>query len=546
LYELLTGKRAHQFQSNAPVEIERVICTVEPQRPSTVYPHPELRGDLDNIVLKALDKDPARRYSTVEQFSEDLARHLDGKPVKARPNTFLYRASKFVRRNRGPVVAGSMVVVTLVAGLVATVWQARIASQQRDLAERRFEDVRKLANSFIFEIDSTIAEQGPTAARALLVKRSLEYLDRLANEASGNTALQAELAEAYVKMGDVQGRPMASNSGNSAGALASYRKALAMREALAAAAPDNLDAQEEVARACQRVGSVLRNTGDYRGAIEIEQQALAMREKLVGVHPDEYKTKVRLAANYFTLGSAYSQLGMWEETLDTRRRSLHLYKEVATRWPANSDATSALTTAIRYVGGALLELGRAEEAFPYYREALDRELAALDSNPANAAARSAVAGAYASYAGALARAGRHEEAIANLLKAADLREALSAADPKDWRMRSMLSTTHTRIGQSFLRLNQPGQALPFIQKSLPLREALSRENPLNAGALAEVGESYSVMGETLAASGRKRAAQEWFLRAKGLFVDLQKQDRANFFVKRELERLEKLMAEAQR
>ncbi|MEZ5400659.1 MAG: serine/threonine-protein kinase [Bryobacteraceae bacterium] len=542
LYELLTGKRPHVFQSTSSAEIERVICRVEPERPSSAYPHPDLRGDLDNIMLKALDKDPSRRYATVEQFSADLRRFLGGQPVTARPDTFFYRASKFVRRNRGAVMAGAMVTAALVAGLAATIWQATIAGQQRDLAERRFEDVRKLANSFIFEFDTTISEQGPTAARALLVKRSLEYLDRLGREAAGSVPLQKELAEAYVKMGDVQGRPMASNAGDSAGALASYRKALAMREAMAAEAPEDLDAQEEVARAYQRVGSVLRNTGDYRGGLEIELKALAARERLAGLHGDEFKAKIRLAANYFTAGSAYAQLGRWEAALDTRRKALALYEKLAEKWPDNHDVEVGLTTSMRYVGGAMLELGRHEEAFPYFREALDRELTALDANPSNVSARSAVAGAYTSYAGALARGGRHGPAIENFERAAEIREGLSATDPKDWRMRSMLATTYTRIGQSYLQMKQPAEALKYIQKSLPMREGLSRENPLNAGALAEVGESYAVMGETLSALGKRPSGREWYQRAKGLFNGLEKQGRANFFVKQQQDRLAELSA----
>src|SRR3970282_2165522 len=114
--------------------------------------------DLDNIVLKAMHKERGRRYQWVEQFSEDIRRHLDGLPVAARKDTVRYRAAKFVRRNTVPVTAGALVVLALSAGIVATVWQAHrariqesIAKVEQARAERRFNDVRKLARSVLFD-----------------------------------------------------------------------------------------------------------------------------------------------------------------------------------------------------------------------------------------------------------------------------------------------------------------------------------------------------------------------------------------------------------
>jgi hypothetical protein len=162
----------------------------------------QLRGDLDNIVLMAMRKDPQRRYASVEQFSEDIQRHLDGLPVLACQDTLSYRSAKFIRRNRIAVAAASLIALTLIGGIVATAWEARAASVERARAERRFNDVRRLANSFLFELNDRI-EQGPTKARELLVQRALEYLDSLAQEAGSDLSLQRELAAAYQKVGDV-------------------------------------------------------------------------------------------------------------------------------------------------------------------------------------------------------------------------------------------------------------------------------------------------------------------------------------------------------
>jgi serine/threonine protein kinase len=145
LYELLTGQRPHHFKSYSPVEIERVITQSEPERPSVAVSGireqgsgvrdttddgrrtrdrlaRQLRGDLDNIVLMALRKEPERRYSSVEQLSEDIRRHLDGRPVIARKDTVGYRAGKFIQRHKLGLAAVALVILSLVGGIVVSTY----------------------------------------------------------------------------------------------------------------------------------------------------------------------------------------------------------------------------------------------------------------------------------------------------------------------------------------------------------------------------------------------------------------------------------------
>jgi len=208
LYKLLTGQSPYRLESRSAPDLARAICEEEPERPSLVERETEreregekekqrksrfpsfspslrlsvsrsqLRGDLDNIALMALRKEPQRRYSSVEQFSEDIRRHLEGLPVIARKDTVVYRTTKFIQRHKAGVGAMALMLLILLAGVLATQRQARIA-------ERRFNDVRKLSNSLLFELHDAIQNlPGATPARELLVKRALEYLDRLAAEAA--------------------------------------------------------------------------------------------------------------------------------------------------------------------------------------------------------------------------------------------------------------------------------------------------------------------------------------------------------------------------
>ena len=138
LYEILTGKRAHRFQTGTAEEIRDVICEQEPAAPSEASGNRELRGDLDNMIRKAMHRDPLRRYSSAEEMSQDLALFLCGRPVRARKDTLRYRSSKFILRHRGAVTATALIVLSLVGGILATAWQARIAARERAKPERRF------------------------------------------------------------------------------------------------------------------------------------------------------------------------------------------------------------------------------------------------------------------------------------------------------------------------------------------------------------------------------------------------------------------------
>jgi eukaryotic-like serine/threonine-protein kinase len=137
LYDLMTGQSPHRT-AGSPLEILRSIGEDEPARPSAVAPaerRGELTGDLDNIILKALHKEPARRYASMEQLSDDLERWLDGLPVHARTATFSYRARKFARRNKALVAATAAVTLALLGATGVSLRQAQRADEQAARAE---------------------------------------------------------------------------------------------------------------------------------------------------------------------------------------------------------------------------------------------------------------------------------------------------------------------------------------------------------------------------------------------------------------------------
>ena len=220
LYELLSGHAPYGARCRNAEEIARAVCESDPDRPSAVITRPvggdealspleiglmrdgsvqklrkRLRGDLDNIVLMALRKEPQRRYSSVELFAADIRRHLDNLPVIARGDNRRYRARKFIARNKPAVLAATIVFLTLIVGLAVTLREAQIAQAERARAEQRFRDVREIANSDLFELHDAIQKlPGSGSVRNLVIQRALKYLEKLSRDASGDRELMSELA----------------------------------------------------------------------------------------------------------------------------------------------------------------------------------------------------------------------------------------------------------------------------------------------------------------------------------------------------------------
>jgi hypothetical protein len=230
LYELLTGQCPHAADNRTPAEIAKVICYAEPAKPSAIAGR-TVSPDLDNIVLMALRKEPDRRYLSVEQFSDDIRRYLENRPVHACKDSLGYRTAKFVRRHRAGVVAAVLLALTLLIGAGCVAWQVHRVAVQVGRAERRFVQFRKLANSFLFDFHSRIQSMTDISeARELVLNTGLEYIDGLAHEGSDDPMFARELARAYEKFGDLQGFRHEAALSRPADALISYRKAIALIE----------------------------------------------------------------------------------------------------------------------------------------------------------------------------------------------------------------------------------------------------------------------------------------------------------------------------
>jgi hypothetical protein len=343
LYELLAGVQAQRMEGDG-IEALQALLERDPQPPSVVAPAERRRaiaGDLDNIVLKALQKEPARRYASVEQLSEDLGRHLDGLPVLARAGTWTYRVGKLLRRRRGVIGAVGIVLALLSTATVVSVREARRADaaareaaaaahradEQAKRAEKRFDDVRKLSSSLLFEVDGKIADlAGTTEARDLIVRRALEYVDGLAAEAKDDPALARELATAYVKIAGMQGGvdPPAG--------LESITKARRMLEGLVASARGDVPTRWLLVQALCFEANLHRLLDHRRAAREVGLAALALVAEL----PDDESFDYSLVATVHR--GLYANALFDGEDVDVVAGSAQASLDVATRW-AQKDPT---------------------------------------------------------------------------------------------------------------------------------------------------------------------------------------------------------------
>lgn len=536
LYELLTGKKGQEVDTGSPVEMERAICERDPTRPGRL--NQELAGDLENIVLKAIEKDAARRYLSVEQFSADLRRYMDGRPVQARGNGRMYRLGKFVLRNKAIVTAVAAVILTLVGGILTTTRQARIA-------ERRFDQVRKLANAFLLEHDALAALPGSTGQRRKLTEQALEYLDVLNRETGRDPALLRELAMAYEKVGDVHGRADGPNLGNTAKALECYEKAIAIREAAleTVAAGEAGIAKRDLSEAYLRLASSLKVNGRAREALDIERKALGMRRQLAEADPSSLATRRLVAMSMQSLGVSLSEMGDDIGALDVRRQALAEFEKLFEAGLRGEDDYRALILANTHVASVLSRRKQYGEARTHYERALETARAGVNANPRSNALRSREAVVVRAMASDAMRQGRLEEAEGLARQAKVILRRLAADDPNDFRTHSMLATSHYELARVQDSARHQREALAEDRTGLAMRMELSARDPANAGARIEVAQSFAAIGRLQVAQGARGSGREALLKAREILTELKKNNRTNSVGAMELESVQRALGE---
>lgn len=560
LYQLLTGSSPYPKNTQSPHEFARAICDLEPQRPSSAILRSQrkaaagmsgtpaagrlessaklrrrLRGDLDTIVLRAMHKDPRRRYASVEQFSEDIRRHLEGRPVIARRDSWSYRAGKFATRHKVGVAATALVLLAIAAGVGATIREAHIAAANARRAEHRFNDVRKLANSLIFELHDSIRDlPGSTPARKLLVSRALEYLDSLNTEAKTDASLQRELAAGYERIADVQGQPRQANLGDPAGAATSYRKALAIRESLAAADPNDVEVRRQLCTNYGKLSDLLMSNGDPKGAIGYTQKGLDLSRELSQRKDSTLRDRIMSATIQLDYGYKQILLGADHAAgLSNLRAGTTSLEQLLSQDPSNQRLRRTVGLAESRLAGTLADNpNHHAEAMALYKRAISLKQVLLQADPNNVEIKRLITYDKFELGQLLANMNRPDAALEQDKTALSEFESYAKADPANVQLQEDLGRVRQHMGQVFIQQGKAAQALAQFQLSLRKLEKLPGANIaqsfLGSAVLGDelwMGKAHVLLASSAniskaSAAGHYREAVAWFNKCRPGYEDI--------------------------
>jgi non-specific serine/threonine protein kinase/serine/threonine-protein kinase len=526
LYELLAGRKPYHVTGSEPGELMRVVCDRDPEKPSVAAKSRELEGDLDAIVLKAMRKEPERRYASVGELSADLKRHQTGVPVLARRGTFSYRAGKFARRHRVILAAAALVAIALAGGVVATLREAQRARAAEARAQRRFDDVRKLASSFLFEFHDAIQDlPGATPARALIVKRALEYLDDLSRESAGDRELRRELAEAYLKVGDVQGNGYMPNLGDVPGAIQSYGKAIALLAPVVEAGKADDAEQSTLAKAYLTGGGIQLVTGDSHAAVAMAEKGLPLVRGLAERHPGDAERQRELAQAWQFYSFYLTAAGRYGEAYEALRNQAAILRARLAEDPGDRAARRSLGQNLYLMGEALDSRGDPEGALKSYQEAVNLEEALRVQDPAGMQLQRDLGYLRWAIGGYYEGRGDHRAAVDQYQRALALFESMAAADAKSVDGRLGVAMSRHNIGQARAGLGDSAGALAEFERARVLYEPIVAGDPGNAWAAGALADLYLEIGKVKEKAANPDAACSLYARADDIYVRLTKAGR---------------------
>ncbi len=425
-HSLTGGARPYRTTSQAVPDILQAVLESVVPRPSSVAPpalQKKLRGDLDNIILKAMAREPERRYGSVDQLREDIERHLNGRPIRAQADNWTYRAMKFIRRNRLPAGAVALILLTIAAGTITTLNQARIAQlerseaitaraiaeaqrllalgsqqqaekqrllaeqrtneainersraeSQRSSAETRYQSVRSLATAILFDVNESLRDiPGSGPARKQAVLAALKHLEALSQKSVDDLALTEDLAAAYEQSAEIMGSLFEDSQEASSLAIPALFKAIRLRTRLVQAPKSTVQDTLRLAEAQRLLGNSQLNASQPEAAIKSYRDSLATAN-LSAATPASQRVVALAKSNLCT---ANAILARHAEALPECREAVQILADLEAG-PASDVLRLRLLTRLRY-GNALRRVDQIQAAMVEYKLALS------ELDPLNAA-----------------------------------------------------------------------------------------------------------------------------------------------------------------
>ncbi len=549
LYELLAGSPpldASQFKRGALLEMLRMVREVDPPRPSTKVSTAEglpniaagrsidpahlkraLTGDLDWIVMKALDKDRTRRYETANGFAADINRHLSSEPVLAAPPSRVYRTKKFVRKHRTGVLAASLVLLSLLGGLAAvaavqTAANARLAAsltretnantalneangqltKSRAAVEARYKlatDAIKTFHTGVSE-DFLLKEEKFKDLRNRLLKSASDFYGKLGALLGKDTdiASRRALAQSNFELADLTGKV-----GRNEDALAVHRAVLAAREALAAEPGAGVVAKVDVGRSLIVVAGLLDATDKTDEALATYRRSESLLAGPAGADPS---ARAALAACRSQMGWFLKSTGKSADALAVLRLARADQEALAAAPEASNDARRDLAATITWIGALLGGMGQESQEEAEFRRALDIYQKLADDNPAVTKFRSDLAFSHNNL-GLVLMDGRPSAAAAEFRKGLALYQKLADDNPAVIAFRSDLAYSHNHLGWLLWNTGKLAEAEAVLRNALAIHQKLADDNPGDTRFRLDPSQPHFVLGHVLSDMGKPVAAE---------------------------------------
>jgi tetratricopeptide (TPR) repeat protein len=545
LYQLLTGQRPYGRSATNAAEAARAVLEEAPTRPSSLSPPDEadstwiahrdtLKGDLDNILLKALEKPLDRRYISVDALAADVRAYLTGYPVSAREPMRRYLMAKFVARNRVAVGSAAAAVVALAVGLGATLWQAHEAGIARDEAQRRLADIRTITRDLVFRFgDAVTYLPGGMKVKEDMLQNVLLSLDRLATSADRDPALLADVATTYARLAELQGNDQSMSLGKPEAARINADKAIALATELLPQRRDDWKLAHWAARAYDIRAKVFRGQDKPREGIAELDQAVAVLGQVDLSHADDLgrvSIPGERASLMVTQGQLLEQLAQRnlataDEVLrkmgeaEAATRGLLAQRELLERLDragppeeakGYAQVQSNLGVILDERSGIHLRLEQLDAALEEARAGVEVHRGAVASDPATTLWKDGLATAANQLAVVHLRRGE----FAAALDAIEVSEGLGAQLARGEGPQSKWALHLPQLGQQRSRalagLGRHAEALPVFDTAIAYWEATARsppneragDNARRVAALLLAGRSAS-----LAALGQRAAAE---------------------------------------
>jgi tetratricopeptide (TPR) repeat protein len=533
LYELLTGTTPfdeERLRTAGFDEMRRIIREEEPPRPSTRIStlgqaaatvsenrksDPRrlsqlCRGELDWIVMKALEKDRNRRYESASAFAADVQRYLHDEPVQACPPSAWYRFRKFARRNKAALVIASVVVLAgllAVTGLIVNNW---LVTREKQRADRNLVRARDAVKKYLTLIsqDPDLKAKGLEPLRQKLLATAREYYAEFVREHGGDPALRAEFADIRMLLASIT-----EEIADKGEAIEEYQQALTLCQQLVDAQPTVAAYQRLLARCHGSLGRLYQSVGRFQDAEVALLKALAQLEELERGEPAVVQYRKDLATTHNSLGILYGSTGRFKEGETAYRKAAEIWQQLGRQHPAEAEYQSSFASAQNNLGALYEDMGRPEDAETAYQNGLAVRRQLVQAHPGATDYQDGLAQSLLNLGLLYSETQRPEQAEAASLEARSIWQKLADVHPTVMDYQHGLAAGHNNLALVYEDTKRPAEAQAAHRKALAIRQRLAAAHPTVLKFAVELGGSQCNLGNLTDAAGKHVEALDWYSQA---------------------------------